>query len=82
MREVHGIDCRSPKSCFREGSSVCLYDADTAEKLLRMTDRRNETAPTYTDYTYNDELANKICEEIRDVYCGLTDQVLHSLRGR
>ena len=77
LREMHGIDCRSPKSCFREGLAVGLYNAATAEKLLRMTDRRNETV-----HTYNEELANKIYGEIRNVYRGLMDQLLHSLKAK
>ena len=78
LLEVHGVECRSPKGCFREGLAIGMYDAETAEKLLEMVDRRNETT-----HTYNEKLAERIYNEIDSVYCELLERVLSLLeQGR
>jgi nucleotidyltransferase substrate binding protein (TIGR01987 family) len=63
LKEAHGIVCNSPKTCFREGLSVGLYDVETAEELLKMVDDRNSTT-----HTYNENTAQEIFDNIRNFH--------------
>jgi nucleotidyltransferase substrate binding protein (TIGR01987 family) len=63
LREAHGIVCNSPKSCFREGLSLGLYDAETTESLLTMVDDRNSTT-----HTYNENAAEEIYTNIKTMH--------------
>jgi nucleotidyltransferase substrate binding protein (TIGR01987 family) len=60
---MHGILCNSPKSCFREGFKLELYDDKMTELFLQMTDERNETA-----HTYNENNADRIYQNIKEKY--------------
>ena len=66
LNEAHGIICNSPKRCIREGLTLELYNAKTAEKLLRMVDDKNETT-----HTYDESRANEIYNNIRRNYLEL-----------
>ncbi len=65
-----GVLINSPKDCFREIFSQGLITEEETEKLLEMTDSRNETV-----HTYKEEVANKIYSEIKG-YTELMDKVL------
>ncbi|MEJ5338985.1 MAG: nucleotidyltransferase substrate binding protein [Aquificaceae bacterium] len=58
--EAHGLECNSPKSCFRLAFSLGLIDHD--EYWLKICDFRN-----LTSHTYNEELAEKIYRELPEV---------------
>lgn len=49
LKEYHGVDCRSPKGCFREAAAAGLTGLDDAEALLAMANDRNLTTHTYTE---------------------------------
>ena len=71
-----GIECNSPKSCFREASSVGLLSEEQTITCLEMTDDRN-----LTSHTYIEEVAENIYEKIRD-YNELMDTVLNRIKKR
>lgn len=55
LKEREGIECYSPKACFREAGSVGLLDEDETIKALEMIDDRN-----LTSHTYQEQLAERI----------------------
>jgi nucleotidyltransferase substrate binding protein (TIGR01987 family) len=59
LREKEGIDCYSPKSCFREAKNAGLVDEDEAVQALEMVDDRN-----LTSHTYHEGVAQNIYEKL------------------
>ncbi|AFV23859.1 nucleotidyltransferase substrate binding protein, HI0074 family [Methanolobus psychrophilus R15] len=60
MKDVEGIVCNSPKSCFREAFRIGIINDEETVRALQMTDDRNMTT-----HTYHEEVADEI-------YCNLT----------
>lgn len=75
LREIHGINCRSPKSCFREGLTVDIYDAQTTEIFLQMVDDRNTTT-----HIYEESLADEIFQNIKNRYYKNMENLLERLK--
>ncbi len=71
-----GVECNSPKSCFREASSVGLLSEEQTISCLEMTDDRN-----LTSHTYVEEVAESIYEKIRDYY-ELMDTIFDYIRKK
>ncbi|RZN13528.1 MAG: nucleotidyltransferase [Methanosarcinales archaeon] len=69
-----GIRCNSPKSCFREASSVGALSEEQTIACLEMTDDRN-----LTSHTYVEEVAESIYKRTRD-YCKLMYAVFMYIR--
>lgn len=69
-----GIECNSPKSCFREALSVGLLIEEQTITCLEMTDDRN-----LTSHTYIEEVAEGMYEKIRDYY-ELMDTVFNQIK--
>jgi nucleotidyltransferase substrate binding protein (TIGR01987 family) len=76
LYNYEGIECNSPKSCFREASSVGLLSEEQTITCLEMTDDRN-----LTSHTYVEEVAESIYEKIRD-YNELMDTVFNHIRKK
>ncbi len=57
LREVHGIECASPKGCLREAFAQSLITNEAA--WLQMVEMRN-----LASHTYNEETAEKIFAEL------------------
>ncbi len=74
LKFTKGIQCSSPKDCFRELLSVQICNEDEVYQLLQMTDSRNETS-----HTYNEEVAEKIYSKIK-LYCHLIDKIIIKLK--
>lgn len=53
LKDIHGIDCNSPKQCFREAFRVDLIEYD--DFWIELVDKRNETVHTYVE-----ELAQEV----------------------
>jgi nucleotidyltransferase substrate binding protein (TIGR01987 family) len=53
LKDIHGIDCNSPKACFREAFRVDLIEYD--DFWIELVDKRNETVHTYVE-----ELAQEV----------------------
>jgi nucleotidyltransferase substrate binding protein (TIGR01987 family) len=46
---INGIDCGSPKGCFRQALAVGMLSEEEVECTLRMCDDRNLTSHTYIE---------------------------------
>jgi nucleotidyltransferase substrate binding protein (TIGR01987 family) len=57
LLEIHGIEVRSPKSCFRESFRLELISYN--DLWIDMVEKRNETV-----HTYNKDLADQMYEYI------------------
>ncbi len=57
LEEEKGLQCRSPKDCFREAFQQEIIDYD--DYWITMTDWRNVTV-----HTYKEELAEKLYKEL------------------
>lgn len=60
LEQQEGIQCSSPKKCFRQAYQVGLLDYD--EVWLAMTDLRNEAV-----HTYSDEFAKKLYRKLPEL---------------
>jgi nucleotidyltransferase substrate binding protein (TIGR01987 family) len=69
LRVKEGIECASPKSCFREAFKVGILSEEETVKILEMTDDRN-----LSTHTYNEEAIEEIYQKIRD-YWKLMDDI-------
>ena len=69
LREIEGIRCNSPKSCFRDALSTGLITEKQIITCLEMTDDRN-----LTSYTYIEKLAEQIYKKV-ETYCKLMDNI-------
>ena len=74
LREIEGIRCNSPKSCFREALSVGLVSEEQTVTCLEMTDDRN-----LTSHTYIEKLAERIYEKVES-YCKLMEEIFTLVR--
>ena len=74
LREQCGVDALSPKKVFRDLGKNNYISDEEVEDLIRMTDARNEIA-----HIYDEKLADKLYDEIRDKYCKLNDDVYRKL---
>ena len=68
-----GINCNSPKSCFREALHTGILDEEQTITCLEMTDDRNLTAHTYVE-----EVAESIYAKIKG-YCELMDALFNRI---
>jgi nucleotidyltransferase substrate binding protein (TIGR01987 family) len=77
LAEAHGLECNSPKSCFREAFSVRLSDAGDTEALLEMTDDRNATTRIYPETE-----AIRIRGRIGEVHLPLIKRLTEAIQGQ
>jgi len=59
LREIEGIECRSPKSCIREFFSAGYLNEEETILLLKMIDDRN-----LTSHTYREEVAERLFSKL------------------
>lgn len=69
LRVKEGIECSSPKSCFREAFKVGIISEEETVKVLEMTDDRN-----LSTHTYDEEAIEEIYQHVRD-YWKLMDDI-------
>jgi nucleotidyltransferase substrate binding protein (TIGR01987 family) len=69
LRVQEGIECASPKSCFREAFKVGILSEEETVKVLEMTDDRN-----LSTHTYDEEAVEEIYQQVRD-YWKLMDDI-------
>jgi nucleotidyltransferase substrate binding protein (TIGR01987 family) len=69
LRVQEGIECASPKSCFREAFKVGILSEEETVKILEMTDDRN-----LSTRTYDEEAIEEIYQKVRD-YWKLMDDI-------
>ena len=70
LREVDGITCNSPRSCFREALGSGLIGGEQTVACMEMTDDRN-----LTSHTYVEELAEQIYKKVEN-YRKLMESIL------
>jgi nucleotidyltransferase substrate binding protein (TIGR01987 family) len=63
LRVQEGIECASPKSCFREAFKVGILSEEETVKFLEMTDNRN-----LSTHTYDEEAVEEIYQQIKDYW--------------
>ena len=76
LKEIEGIKCNSPKSCFREALGAGLISEEQTMNCLEMTDDRN-----LTSHTYIEEVAEQIYKKVKD-YCKLMDSIFDLVQKR
>ncbi len=76
LKEIEGIECVSPKSCFRELFSTGYVNEETARELLKMVDSRNLTV-----HTYKEEVAEEIFRNL-DKYSQIIELVMKKVEER
>ena len=69
LRVQEGIECASPKSCFREAFKVGILSEEETVKVLEMTDDRN-----LSTHTYDEEAIEEIYQQVRN-YWKLMDDI-------
>ncbi len=69
LRVQEGIECASPKSCFREAFKVGILSEEETVKILEMTDDRN-----LSTHTYDEEAIEGIYQKVRN-YWKLMDDI-------
>ena len=69
LRVQEGIECASPKSCFREAFKVGILSEEETVKVLEMTDDRN-----LSTHTYDEESIEEIYQQVRN-YWKLMDDI-------
>ncbi len=71
LKEIEGIECRSPKSCIREFFITGGLDSEEGVVLLlEMIDDRNMTS-----HTYKEEIAKMIFSKI-EIYIDRLNEIL------
>jgi nucleotidyltransferase substrate binding protein (TIGR01987 family) len=69
LRVKEGIECASPKSCFREAFKVGILSEEETVKVLEMTDDRN-----LSTHTYDEEAIEEIYQQVKN-YWKLMDDI-------
>ncbi len=59
LKEYEGIECNSPKSCFREIRTILGLSEENIEKCLVMANDRNLSV-----HTYSEKMANSLYERL------------------
>ena len=75
LAEQEGIECYSPKSCFRELHSLGICDEDEVVQTLEMIDDRNRTS-----HTYHEKLADTIYRNLPE-YLQIMQRILQRLQS-
>jgi nucleotidyltransferase substrate binding protein (TIGR01987 family) len=76
LKTQEGLDCSSPKSCFRAAFQAGLIDDATCMALCSMTDSRN-----LTSHTYIEAIAQKIYEA-RHEQCRVLAELVKQMQAR
>jgi nucleotidyltransferase substrate binding protein (TIGR01987 family) len=69
LRVQEGIECASPKSCFREAFKVGILSEEETVEVLEMTDDRN-----LSTHTYDEKAIEEIYHQVGD-YWKLMDEL-------
>ncbi|RJP21265.1 MAG: nucleotidyltransferase [Candidatus Omnitrophota bacterium] len=76
LKEIEGLVCNSPKSCFRFAFQNGLIPFGDIETFLQMTDDRNSTS-----YTYIEAIADAIYRKL-PAYLKRMELLLETIRDR
>lgn len=73
LQKAEGIECNSPKSCFREMRAVFDFSEDEIEKCMSMTEDRNLSV-----HTYSEKMANELYERL-GAYWEISDKIARKI---
>lgn len=76
LKEVEGIECASPKSCFRELRNILGLADEVVGQLLQMVDDRNDSV-----HLYSEKMADKLYRDLRK-YSRLARRVYELINGQ
>ncbi|MBD3391037.1 MAG: hypothetical protein GF418_03190 [Chitinivibrionales bacterium] len=76
LLQVEGIDCASPKGCFRQALKTGILTADQTEKAILMCDDRN-----LVSHTYIESVAHAIYERLGP-HAQLIRALIEGIRSR
>ncbi len=65
---IEGIDCYSPKTCFRELLPISIASENEVEMFLKMTDHRN-----LTTHIYDEGVSDEVFRAIPSYYSTIND---------
>ncbi len=74
LKEKEGIECYSPKSCFRELKNIFDLSEEEIEMCLKMASDRN-----FSVHTYSEKMANKLYEDLKS-YLKITEKVFKKMK--
>lgn len=73
LHEHEGIDCNSPKSCFRELKPVLNLSEEETELCLQMCEDRN-----FSVHTYSEKLAKALYERLK-AYFQISEKIFEAV---
>lgn len=77
LEKVEYVPCASPKNCFREALKEGLLSEEEVELCLEMLEDKNLSV-----HTYFEELAQRIYDNIKNVYYNLIKTIIQRLQER
>ena len=76
LKQMEGIDCKSPKGCIKDFFSVGYLNENEVKIFLEMIDDRNMTS-----HTYHEEVAEKIFQDLK-FYLPLIEKIIFILEEK
>lgn len=76
LKEQEGVDCASPKSCFRDIKNLFNLSEQEIETCLDMTDERNLAV-----HTYSEKMANALYKKLTD-YWDISSKIYSKIKDR
>lgn len=76
LKEKEGIDCFSPKSCFRELRNILNLSEEDVEICIKMADDRNLSV-----HTYSEKMANELYGRLNR-YLSVSGKILSEIRKK
>ena len=76
LKEKEGIDCFSPKSCFRELRNILKISEEDVEICIQMSDDLNLSV-----HTYSEKMANGLHGKLKS-YLDVSEKILSEIRKK
>ncbi len=76
LKQIEGIDCKSPKGCIREFFANGYISEEKTKTLLEMIDDRN-----LTSHTYQEEIAEKIFKDLKS-YIPVIEEIINTMEKK
>lgn len=76
LQKAEGIECNSPKSCFREIRAVFDLNEDEIEACMSMAEDRNLSV-----HTYSEKMVNELYERLKG-YWNISDKIAKKIKER
>jgi nucleotidyltransferase substrate binding protein (TIGR01987 family) len=76
LKEFEGVECGSPKSCFRKIANLLDIEEEKIELCLEMADSRN-----FSVHTYSEAMAKDLYDKL-PAYLELSEAILDKIKER